>query len=112
MYTLVVLPEADDAIARIAAWWGEHRSIEQSDRWIEGIYDAIESLRQNPLRCPIALENDPTLFPAEIRELHSGLSSHPTHRVLFTVRPEEVIVLTVRHAAQDGVQPDDINFPV
>lgn len=47
-------------------------------------------------------------FPYDLRELHFGLRSRPSHRVLFTITGTTVIVLTVRHVAQQAVQPNDL----
>jgi hypothetical protein len=46
-------------------------------------------------------------FSHEIRELHFGLGSHPTHRALFTIRPDIVVVLTIRHVAQADLSGDE-----
>ena len=108
-YAVVILPEAEEIIKDTAQWWAEHRSSEQARRWFVGIYDAFETLRQNPERCPLAREN--TLFPMELRELHYSLGSHPTHRVIFTVRADTVLILAIRHTAQADLQPDDLGFP-
>jgi hypothetical protein len=43
--------------------------------------------------------------------LHFGLGSRPTHRAVFTIVNETVVVLTVRHAAQDRLQQSDRKTP-
>jgi plasmid stabilization system protein ParE len=78
----------------------------QAARWYAGFSAAIDSLAENPDRCPLAREND--LFPYELRELHDGLGSRPTHRAVFTIRPDAVVILTIRHAAQKDLTPDDL----
>ena len=35
----------------------------------------------------------------------------PTHRIIFTVADDVVLVLAVRHVAQDELQPDDLTCP-
>ncbi len=89
-----------------ARWWAEHRSQRQAQRWHDGFIDALESLAENPERCPLAREND--RFPYELRELHYGLGSRPTHRAVFTIRPDMVLVLSIRHAAQADLAEDDL----
>lgn len=103
---VIILPEAEENILAVAKWWAENRSVEQAERWYDGILDAIDSLEINPDRCPPAREN--AKFPYDIRELHFGLGSHPTHRVIYTVRPDSVVVLSVRHAAQQDLAEDDL----
>ncbi|MCH7729784.1 MAG: type II toxin-antitoxin system RelE/ParE family toxin, partial [Planctomycetes bacterium] len=66
----------------------------------------IESLENDPDRCPLARENH--RFAYEIRELHFGLASRPTHRIIFSIRPDAVVVLSVRHAAQQDLTEDDL----
>jgi hypothetical protein len=58
-------------------------------------------LEQNPDRCALAPEND--RFPYEIRQLNFGIGRKPTHRLVFTIRPKEVVILRVRHLAQQDI---------
>jgi hypothetical protein len=37
-----------------------------------------------------------------------GLGRRPSHRVVFTIRPEGVVVLRVRHLAQERIAADDV----
>ena len=79
-------------------WWAENRSAEQAVRWYNGIADAIEALADRPAQWPLARENSRT--PYELRERHFGLGRQPTHRILFTIRPELVLIVSIRHVAQ------------
>ena len=88
-----------------AQWWAENRSAEQAERWYNGFAKAIRSLAKNHQRCQLADENDD--FPMEVRQLHFGLGRHATHRAVFTVRPDMVLVLHIRHLAQDALSFDD-----
>lgn len=108
-FAVVILPEAEDIIFHTAQWWAKNRSADQARRWFSGIYNAFEALQQNPERCPLAREN--SLFPIEIRELCYGIDSRHTHRVIFTVRPEMVVVLTIRHMSQGDIELGDLGFP-
>ncbi|MCH8922817.1 MAG: type II toxin-antitoxin system RelE/ParE family toxin [Planctomycetes bacterium] len=106
-YRVVLADRALEDIDRNARWWAKHRSGDQAIRWYEGILAAIDSLDENPQRWPVARENEN--FPYELRELHFGAGSHPTHRALFTIRDDRsVVVLSVRHAAQKDVTPDEL----
>lgn len=102
-YTLVLTQPAEEELLSAFRWWAEHRSVDQAARWYDGFVDALASLADNPERCPLAREN--SQFPAELRELHYGVGSRPTHRAVFTIRPGIVLVYTVRHAAQDDWKP-------
>jgi plasmid stabilization system protein ParE len=93
--SVITSTSADSEIESIGWWWAEHRSAQQAARWVDGILKAIE-----------ALEND--RLPFDTRQLLFGLGRRPTHRVLFTIRPECVYVLTVLHVSQDAVDLERI----
>lgn len=105
-YTVVVTERAAADLEDAAAWWARERSAEQASRWYTKARRAIDSLANNPQRCGLATESPS--FPYELCELHFGLRSRPTHRLLFTIAKTTVVVLTVRHAAQDTVKPGDV----
>ena len=57
-----------------------------AEKWLAGLYKAIDTLQTRPLRCPIAAESDK--FREEIRELlygKRGKRKHK-HRIIFTIR--------------------------
>jgi hypothetical protein len=103
---LVFHPRVYDQLDETYLWWAKHHSAEQAGRWFRGIEEAMNGLKVNPERHGFAAEND--RFPIGIRALLFGLGRRPTHRVLFTIRPDCVFVLTVLHVAQDAVQLDDL----
>lgn len=108
-YRVIFSQQASDELDAAADWWAEHRSEEQARRWYAGFSDAILTLREFAERHALASENDD--FSYEIRELHYGLSSRPTHRAVYTIIADNVLILTIRHAAQDRVTPDDVDPP-
>jgi hypothetical protein len=65
----------------------------------------LRSLEDDPDRCPFAREN--ASIPIEIRQLSYGLS-RKTHRAIFAVRSDRVVVYAIRHLAQRDLLPDDI----
>ena len=106
-HRVVLTTQADCQLEHAAAWWAEHRSPGQAARWYAGFSEAIAALAQHPERCPLAPENGH--FRYEIRELHYGLGSRPTHRAVFTIRPDMVLVLSIRHAAQADLTEGDLH---
>ena len=67
---------------------------------------AVATLSENPERNSQSRERD--RFAYEIRDLMFGVKGRPTHRAVFTIRGEEVVVLAVRHLAQRDLAPEDI----
>lgn len=102
---VIVTERAARDLEETTAWWARERSAEQAFRWYAAIRRRIESLANNPERYGLAAESDE--FPYHLREMHFGLSSKPTHRALFTIVKQIVVVLSIRHVAQGAVQSDD-----
>jgi plasmid stabilization system protein ParE len=93
-------------LLQFARWWSDQHSQNQAERWYNGFIDALHSLGRNPERCPLARGNG--RFPYEIHELHYGLGGRSTHRAVFTIRPDMVFVLAIRHASQSELTDDDV----
>ena len=104
-YRVTILPLAKRQLFEQALWWSENRSAEQAFRWLEGFEKALESLADHPERWGVAREND--AFDVVIRELHYGLRNRATHRAVFEIRGDEVLVYSIRHLAQRDLTPDD-----
>jgi plasmid stabilization system protein ParE len=85
-------------------WWAEHRSAEQAARWYGEFMKAAASLSRNPERCCLAMEDD--RFPYELRQLNFGIGRRATHRLVYTIRPQDVVILHVRHLAQEAIEPE------
>ncbi len=103
---IVITEQAEREMQSAYDWWATHRSKDQADRWYAGLANAIADLSENAERHGQSREGD--RFAYEIRDLLFGLGRRPTHRAVFTIRAEEVVVLTVRHLAQQALSPDDI----
>ncbi len=103
---IIIEPEAKASLHHAVDWWSENRSREQAFRWYEGIYDVIQTLSNDPQRHPLARENHKS--DDELRELHFGLGTRPTHRIIFVIDPDAVRVLAIRHVAQDDATPEDL----
>ena len=106
-YAVVVTEQAANEIEDAAAWWANERSSEQAQKWYIGIREAIAGLAMHPERCPVSSER--AEFPYEIRDLYYGLRSKPTHRVVFTILSNTVLVLSVRHVSRGQLRPDELH---
>src|SRR5687767_906022 len=102
-YRVVIQPGAEAEVVE-AFGFIHDRSPASAERWLRGLYAAIESLELMPKRCGLAREN--AAFEEEIRQLLYGKRQHK-YRILFTVRGNEVHVLHVRHGARTtlGLDP-------
>ena len=101
MHGLIITGPAKRDIEAAYDWWAENRSGEQAQRWYIGIHAAIEALRSMPERCPLASETD--LLTQGVRQQSYGLGRRATHRVVFAIDDSTVVVLRVRHTAQDAL---------
>lgn len=106
-FAVVTTRRAECDLLAAARWWAESRSPAQADRWLAAIQKKIESLATSPFRYALAPENE--RFSTELRELHFSVRGRPTHRVVFTVADDVVLVLAVRHVAQDELQFRDLS---
>lgn len=104
-YRVNITTKAEAELHGAALWWAEHRSQEQAFRWLEGFEAALASLAEAPKKHALAREDAD--FSFTLRQLLHGLGSKPTHRALFRIRENEVIVYGIRHLAQRDVTPED-----
>jgi toxin ParE1/3/4 len=84
--------------------WLAERSKAIALRWQNSLLEAIESLERNPERCPEAPEAE---WYKGVRQLLHGKRPH-IYRILFEIRKPTVVVLRVRHGAQDLLGPGEL----
>lgn len=78
----------------ILAWLLNEGAGDAGSRWFFGLQDAILSLAERPLRCPLAAESQEFRF--EVRQLLYGRRPH-VYRILFSVERTVVNILHIRH---------------
>jgi hypothetical protein len=106
-YHLAVTDEAAQLLLAAAQWYADaSQSLDIATTWYDGFIDALEKLEENPLREPLAAENDQ--FPFELRELHYGSGRRLTHRAVYRIVGNRVEVLSIRHLAQRPLGPGDM----
>jgi plasmid stabilization system protein ParE len=108
-FRVFISPQARRDIDRNADWWAAHHSVEQAFRWLEAVYDQLETLAEFPEANGLSAENH--AFPFEIRDKLVGLGARLAYRAVFTIRGDAVLVLTVRRSSQDSIRPDEIDPP-
>jgi plasmid stabilization system protein ParE len=87
-------------------WWSDHRSKEQAERWHRACDAALDSLGMRAEKCPLARESRHA--PVELRQLAFGVGRRRTHRLVFAIRPDRIVVYRVQHLAQDTMSTDDL----
>lgn len=97
-YDAVVESSARKNIDDAFRWMAEKISPESATLWYLDIYGAMDSLKDCPARCGLAIENQ--FFKEEIRQLICG-----KYRILFEIDGETVRVLHVRHSARKPLKP-------
>lgn len=105
-FSVSVTPKARIEFYNDARWWAENRSLDQATRWLDGLEQAIKLLADTADSYPLARENDD--FPFDLRQMNYGIGSKPTHRAVFEIRDEKVIVHGIRHLARRELTTDDL----
>src|SRR5687768_11995766 len=98
-YRVIITRRAEREMHDAALWWATNRSAPQAARWLAGLEKKLKSLAKSATRYPLAAEHQK--FPYNLREMHYGVRSRITHRAVFTIAADLIIVFSVRHAAQD-----------
>ena len=96
-YEVVHTDGAASQLDEACAWYVLNASHVAND-WYNGFLDALNSLEDNPERFSLAREND--AFPIEIRQLLYGAGKKKTHRAVFSIHDNRVVVRSIRHLAR------------
>lgn len=78
---------------------------ETAANWLNRFHVALQTLSNQPERCPLAAEN--FLVESEIRQFNFGRRVG-TYRALFTIIDDEVHILHIRRAAMGTAQADEL----
>ncbi len=104
-HTLVLTDRAFEQLDAGYDWYRQNAPQVAAD-WFNGWSDALDDLTHEPERFPLAHESH--LFPFPLHQMLYGVGKRKTHRALFVVRPETVVVLSIRHVSQRDVTPDEL----
>jgi plasmid stabilization system protein ParE len=86
--------------------WLEARDPVFARRWYDQLAEVIRSLADDPESHPEATLSEP--FPVALREVHFGLGRGASHRILFVIRPDAIVVYAVWHVARDDLTVEDL----
>jgi plasmid stabilization system protein ParE len=81
--------------------WLAERSEDAANGWRNSLLEAIGKLEDHAERCPEAPEAE---WHEGLRQLLHG-KRRQVHRILFEIRGHTVVVLRIRHSAQDFLGP-------
>ncbi len=98
MFEVSISDRADADIQNAFEWWGDNYDRDQAKRWYFEILKAISSLSKMPRRCVVV--RGTARFGREVHQLLFGMSSKPTHRILFGIDGNQVVVFRVRGIRQ------------
>jgi plasmid stabilization system protein ParE len=105
-YRVVIVPRAKQQLLEQALWWSEHRSAEQADAWVNEFEQKLTTLSNNLEKLPKARESQ--ALARNLYEFYFGLGNKRTHRAVFEIRDQFVIVHSIRHLAQDDLSASDL----
>ena len=105
-YHVVTTLQADQDIDRTIRWLKRKYSALTAAKWLGAISTAMDSLAEQPERCPLAVE-DPHLS-VQLRELVVRRYRGVTYRILFRITGDTVIIHRIRYAKRDSVKQSDL----
>jgi len=106
VYDVIVGPIAQADISRNSSWWADNHSVQQALQWVDAVESQLATLDRDPERCGYASENEFFAYP--LRQLLVGLGNQRSYRAVFTIKQNEVHVLTIRRAAQDTITATEL----
>jgi len=86
--------------------WYEQHSPQAAKKWLAAVGHMLDQLESDPHRFPRASDADVLTVP--LQESYLGAGRRYTHRFVYAVRPDHVVVVyAIRHLAQDELTIDD-----
>lgn len=105
-YQIRITQSAERDMRQNHAWWFVNRSEEQADRWLVEIDRFIKSLASTADRHRAATES--ALKSEGVRQANFGLS-RLTHRILFKIENNVIVIYRIRAFAQAALSRDELN---
>lgn len=108
MLSVVITGPAKRDVEEAREWWAENRTAEQAARWYLAAFATMELLATFSGRFPLARER--SLQQRDVRQVTFGLGRRPSHRILYAVRGEHVVVYRVRSGWQADLSDDELEL--
>jgi toxin ParE1/3/4 len=94
LITPTALADAEEYVTFIRA---DRQQPQAADVWWNGLLEAIFSLENMPLRCPVVPEQKH--FAQELRHL-----IYFSHRIVFSITKKQVVVLRLHHVSRQPIR--------
>ena len=104
MPRLIITDAAKRDIQAAYDWWKKRRSANQAERWYLSINAAFKTLVVFPDSCPFVSG----LEERGVREKLFGVGRKSTHRILFALESDSVMILRIRHTSQAELALEDL----
>ena len=104
--SVIITRLAEEDVLSQFSWWSTNRSVEQANRWLVGIYTEMLRLRNSAEQHPLATEIPLRILG--VRQFNYGVSSRPTHRIVYAIKEPSVVVYRVRSLHQDSLSQKDL----
>src|SRR4051812_8827315 len=96
-YKVKLTPAALASLREIYRWSKSQWSKDQANHYVRGLRRLIKGIADHPQLYPITMEKQG--FEGEVHYLFYPLG-RSRHRILYTIEPDLIIVLSIRHTAQ------------
>lgn len=102
----VVLTETAQQQMNAAADWYAEQNPTVAAKWFNGLIARLNFLSDNPEQYAVARESE--FLPVELRQMLYGSGKRITHRVLFVIREQRIVVYQIRHVAMPDIAAEDL----
>ncbi len=102
----VVLTETAQQQMNAAADWYAEQNPSVAAKWFNGLIHRLNALAENPEQYSVGRESE--FLPVELRQMLYGSGKRITHRILFVIREQRIVVYQIRHVSMQDITTDDL----
>ena len=105
-FRVVMTPAARRQEVEQAEWLDRRAGSNFADRWLDAVQDVLDKLRDMPRARPSCL--DPAAKGLDLREAYVKVGAKVTHRLIFRIEADAVVVLLVHPTARGDFAAGDV----
>ena len=102
---VVLTATAQQQMDAAADWYAEE-NLNIAANWFNGLIARLNLLSDNPEQYAVARECE--FLPIELRQMLYGSGKRITHRILFVIRKQKIVVYQIRHVAMQDITAEDL----